>query len=342
MPRLRRVPQSPAATASARRRRQCVVYVIIGVIVLRTIGTEYSFLKDMNDFIISSNQVEEHQVQTGQEIERHESHDSEMPSNDDENSAEFSNSNDEPAIRCSDLSTNPAIFFSCTRQSPKYACQSTNTTDVNVPSAIRSNCTITDRANPSLTSALREILPKALNDLNIKSIIRYTDNHDAISDDWNKFPFWVQYFTVGASDEMGKLQTCFGNEHIHFQKFDLTCTVPPPADLIWLGDLSFTSAQTRSAFLYHIQESGIEYMMTSRLNATWFDSETTKELSAPLFTSVDGSIQRLGVWKAPFVVQRQEYAWEETRETDDSVTQDNEGENSREQQNDNEADSDDE
>jgi hypothetical protein len=316
--------------------------VIIGVIVLRTIGTEYSFLKDMNDFIISSNQVEEHQAQTGHENELQQSHDSETPSNDDENSTEISLLNDEPAIRCSDLSKSPDIFFSCIRQSSKYSCPSSNTTDVDLPSAFRRNCTTMDRSNPSLTSTLREILPKVLNDLNIKSIIRYADDDDALSDDWKMFPFWVQYFTIGASDEMTKLQTCFGDDHIHFHRFDLTCTIPPPADLIWVGDLSFTSAQTRSALLYHIQESGIQYLMTTRLNATWFDNESTKDLSAPLYTSVDGLMQKLGVWKAPFVVERHDYAWEKTRETDDSITHDNEDENSLEQQNDNEADTDDE
>ncbi|GAX26543.1 hypothetical protein FisN_23Lh069 [Fistulifera solaris] len=340
MPRLRRVPQSPAAAASARRRRQCVVYVVIGVVVLRTIGTEYFFLKDMNDLIISSNIVEEHQAQTGQENELQQSHDSETPSNnDDDNSTEFSNSNDESAIRCSDLSKSPDMFLSCIRRSPKYTCQSINTTNVDLPLGSDSNCTSADQANPSLNAALREILPKVLNDLNIKSVIRYTDNDDAISDDWKMFPFWVQYFSLGASDEMAKLQTCFGKENIHFHRFDLTCTIPPPADLVWIGDLSFSSTPTRNALLYHIQESGIQYLMTNRLNATWFDSETTKDLSAPLYTSVDGSIQRLGVWKAPFVVQRQEYALEETRETDDSVTEDNGAENSP---NYNEADSQDE
>lgn len=356
MPRLRRVPQTPAAAASARRRRQCVIYVIIGAILLRTMGTEYSFLQDMNASMLSNNQVEEqHVAQTGYESEVEHSYQSDTPSEDHENEADQSNDlvgysipSREPVNRCLDLSRNPDLFDSCVQQSPRYTCQSTyNTTDMDLASTFDTNCTTYDRTNPFYSNALREILPKVMSDLNIKSIIRYADVGDVdYFSDWKMVPFWVQYFASGASDDMAKKQECFGNEHTHFHRLDLTCTIPPLADLIWVTDLSLIPAPMRSAILYHIQESGIKFLMTTGLNETWFDySEQTISIAAPLYTS---SEHRLGVWQSPFVEEQHEIAWEEKREADEEAAPDNghkiefEEENDSEEENDNEAKSDDE
>lgn len=307
MPRLRRVPQAPSAAAAARRRQQAVIYLIIGVIVLRTMGSEYSFLQDMKTSI-SYRDGEQYVAQSGYRHEQQHSDQSDRLPNYGEEADQImddethntSISTTEPILRCSELSKTPDIFDSCIRQSPKYVCQQTNSADMDFQWTVDQNC---DQTESNSNAALREILPKVLNELNIKSVIRYYDDGDN-SNDWKMFPFWVHYFAIGTSDEMEKKQRCFGNEHIHFHRFDLTCTVPPPVDLIWVRDLSLVSEPVRSALLYHIQESGIQYLMTGRLNATWFNSEDEEKrivVSVPLFTSFEGSEQQMGVWKSPFV-----------------------------------------
>lgn len=306
-----------------------MIYIVIGVIVLRTISSEYSFLQATS---LSYYQNEVPLVAK----EAYQNNEEEQPVgtllNDDQDAEQLfteppDRSTTAPIIQCSKLSNQPGIFESCITPSSKYECQPTNTTDMEFQST-KNNCMMNSNAttsDPSFQAALRDILPRVLNELKVLSMIHY----DGDSDDWKMFPFWVQYFGIGTSEDgISQKQRCFANDHIHFHRLDLTCTIPPPVDLIWLGgDLSLIPDPIRSALLYHIQESGVKYIMTARLDAEWFVREeqaTTTIMSSPLFTSFDELKQQqlIGVWKSPSVEELPFV--EHERENDKEETDDGE------------------
>jgi hypothetical protein len=75
----------------------------------------------------------------------------------------------------------------------------------------------------------------------------------------------IQYFGADITNvTVQKNEQCFGSSHVHFHRFDLTCMIPPPVDLLLVRDVLFHLPEpTILNVLHNINQSGARYLATT-------------------------------------------------------------------------------
>jgi hypothetical protein len=113
------------------------------------------------------------------------------------------------------------------------------------------------------TESLRGLLPQVFKELDVKTFM------DCPCGDW----LWmqtvdltgIQYFGADITNvTVQKNAECFGSSNVHFNRFDLTCMVPPPVDLLLVRDVLFHLPEpTIRKVLSNINTSGARYLATT-------------------------------------------------------------------------------
>jgi hypothetical protein len=155
------------------------------------------------------------------------------------------------------------------------------------------------------TESLRGLLPQVFKELNVKTFM------DCPCGDW----LWmqkvdltgIQYFGADITNvTVQKNAECFGSSNVHFHRFDLTCMVPPPVDLLLVRDVLFHLPEaTILKVLSNINQSGARYLATttfSKGQGVWRVGAYKDSLKTRKKKGQDQYIgsNKLNLYEAPF------------------------------------------